>query len=406
MARESNRLNAAKVAKIATPGRYADGNGLWLQVSNSGTKSWIFRYMKHGKARHAGLGPLHAVGLAEARVRAQKARLLLVDGIDPIAEKHARLAAARAAAASSVTFKQAAERYIAAHESSWKNEKHRAQWSSSLESHAYPKIGHLSVSAIAVEHVLQVLEPIWPSKTETASRIRGRIESILDWATVRGLRRGENPARWRGHLDKLLSKRSKVAKVRHHPAMPYADLPGFMAKLRAMEFGSARALELTILCATRTSETLEATWAEFDLKNGVWIIPAERMKGDAQHRVPLSQRAIEILTNLPRVKDEGFVFPGARRKRPLSNMSMLELMRGCPEAAGYVVHGFRSSFRDWAGERTHFPREVIEAALAHRLKDKAEAAYARGDLFDKRRKLLEAWAGYCSAPKRGSLSTT
>jgi len=400
MGRESNRLSAAKVAKLTKPGRYADGNNLWLQISASGTKSWLLRYMKDGKARHAGLGPLHTVSLAEARSRAQKARLLLLDGIDPIAERQSRLAAAKAEAATKVTFRQAAERYVEAYKDSWKNEKHSKQWPNSLERYVYPIFADLAVSGVETRHVLQAIEPIWATKTETASRVRGRIELVLDWATVRGMRKGENPARWRGHLDKILPQRSKVAKVKHHAAMPYDSLPAFMMHLRELNSISARALEFTILTAARTNETIGARWEEFDIKKQIWVIPAERMKADKEHRVPLSPRAIKILKTVPRVKNEIFVFPGARTGCPLSNMSMLELMRGTRGASAFTVHGFRSTFRDWAGERTSFAREIIEAALAHRLKDKAEAAYARGDLLDKRRKLMEAWATYCGMEKR------
>ncbi len=403
MARESNRLSAAKVAKLTAPGRYADGGNLWLQISANGGKSWLLRYMRGGKARHAGLGPLSTVSLAEARNRAQKARLLLLDGIDPIDERNARLAAAKAEAASQVTFKQAAERYVAAYRDSWKNEKHAAQWPSSLARYAYPSFGDLSVSKVETRHVLQAIEPIWLTKTETAARVRGRIEQVLDWATVRSMRRGENPARWRGHLDKILPQRSKVAKVKHHAAMPYDALPTFMARLRAMQFVSAHALELTILCATRTNETIGATWSEFDLEAKVWTIPAERMKADKEHRIPLAARAVEILSALPRIGGEAFVFPGARAGRPLSNMAMLELLRGMDDSASYTVHGFRSSFRDWAGERTNYAREVIESALAHQLKDKAEAAYARGDLLAKRRRLMDAWGAYCTHEAIGSV---
>jgi len=404
MGRESNRLSAAKVAKLTKPGRYADGGNLWLQISANGGKSWLLRYMRGGKARHAGLGPLDIVSLAEARSRAHKARLLLLDGIDPIDEKNARLAAIKAEAASQVNFKQAAERYIGGYRDSWKNEKHAAQWPSSLERYAYPAFGALSVAKVETRHVLQAIEPIWSTKTETASRVRGRIELILDWATVRGMRKGENPARWRGHLDKILPQRSKVSKVKHHAAMPYSAVPAFMAQLRDMDFISARALELTILCATRTNETIAATWPEFDLTAKVWTIPAERMKAGKEHRIPLSARCVDILKAVPRIEGEKFVFPGARAGRPLSNMAMLELMRGTDDAAEFTVHGFRSSFRDWAGEQTSFAREIIETAMAHQLKDKAEAAYARGDLLLKRRKLMEAWSMYLAKPTASNVT--
>lgn len=401
MGREINRLSAVKISKTTKPGRYADGGGLWLQVATSGTKSWLFRYTRHGKARHAGLGPLNTVSLADARAKALQARRMLLEGIDPLEEKQSRRTAAKAQAASAVTFKQAAERYISAFRSSFKNAKHREQWPNSLKAYVYPQFGDVAVSKIETSHVIQALQPIWAAKTETASRIRGRIEAVLDWAKVQGMRKGENPARWKGHLDKLLPPRTKVAKVQHHAAMPYDRLPAFMEALRAMNCLSARALEFTILNACRTGETIGAQWSEIDLANAVWIIPAERTKSDREHRIPLSNRAVEILKALPRIRDETFVFPGSRQGASLSNMAMLELVRGIPSASNYTVHGFRSSYRDFCGEKTNFAREVIEQSLAHRLKDRAEAAYARGDLLLKRRALMDTWAAFCSssAPK-------
>lgn len=402
MARESNRLSAVKVSKLTKPGRYPDGGGLYLQISQSGTKSWLLRYMLHGRARHAGLGPLSLVSLAEARMATLDARRLLRDGRDPIEERKAKLTAAKVEAAGTLTFRQAADRYIEAFQGSWKNEKHRAQWSASLERYAYKSFGDLPVSKIETRHVLQAIEPIWETKTETASRVRGRIEQVLDWAAVRGMRKGENPARWRGHLDKILPQRAKVAKVQHHAAMPIDAVPALMRHLRDMTFLSAKALELTILCATRTGETIGAKWDEFDLAGGVWIIPAERMKASREHRVALSKRAVALLKALPRAKGEAFVFPGTRAGRPISNMAMLMMLRDLPGAGDVTVHGFRSTFRDWAGERTNFPREIIEQALAHRLKDKAEAAYARGDLLEKRRLLMKAWSAFCEQQPIGS----
>lgn len=396
MGRDSNRLSAIKVSKLVAPGRYSDGQNLWLQVSKGGTKSWLFRYMKDGKARHMGLGPLHTVGLAEARDRAQRARLILLDGLDPLQDRRAKRAALKAEAAARVSFKQAAERYIAAHSPSWKNPKHSTQWPNSLETYAYPLIGELGIGTIETRHVMSVIEPIWMSKTETATRVRGRLERILDWARAMGMRSGENPARWRGHLDKLLPARSKVSKVKHHAAMSYRDVPAFLGRLRDVDYISARALELTILCATRTNETIGATWDEIDLVDKIWTIPGTRMKSGRVHRIPLSECALRLLRALPReVGNNAFVFPGARSGAALSNMAMLELLRGTPGASGLTVHGFRSSFREWAGEQTNFARETIEASLAHQLEDKVEAAYMRSDLILKRRKLMEAWASYC-----------
>jgi integrase len=395
-----NKLSAVKVAKLNAPGRYGDGGGLWLQVSCIGertTKSWLFRYMLHGRARQMGLGPLHTVSLAEARERARQARAKLLDGIDPIDARHGQRDQAKAAAAKQITFKDAAERYIAAHRAGWKNEKHGEQWTATLRTYAYPIVGDLSVSAIDTAHLLKIIEPIWTEKTETASRVRGRIESVLDWAKVRGYRSGENPARWRGHLDKLLPAKAKVRKVKHHDAMPYAVVPGFVAELRAADNISALALEFTILTAARTGEVVGARWSEIDFAAKIWTVPPERTKSGREHRVPLTERAVEILASLPREEGNDHVFIGARRGKGLSNMAMLELLRGMVEN-GLTVHGFRSSFRDWAGERTNFPRELAEAALAHVLPDKTEAAYRRGDALEKRRQMMAAWARYCAAP--------
>lgn len=397
MGRESNRLSAIKVSKLSKPGRYADGAGLYLQVSEAGTKSWLFRYMLHGRARNMGLGALHTVTLAEARESARRARQRLLDGTDPLEHRNGERASAMAEKARRVTFKDAADRYLRAHRPGWKNEKHADQWLSTLETYAYPVIGGLAVSSIDTTHILQILEPIWAVKTETATRVRGRIELILDWATARGHRVGENPARWRGHLDKLLPAKSKVAKVRHHPAMAYAHVPAFVADLRENKSISALALELTILCATRTNEVIgvRRDSGEVDLKSKVWTVPGERTKSGREHRIPLSARAIEIFKSAPEIIGNPYYFVGGHHNQHLSNMAMLELLRGMRGPA-LTVHGFRSSFRDWAGEQTNSPREIAEAALAHVLKDKTEAAYRRGDALEKRRKLMDAWAAYCA----------
>lgn len=394
--RSINKLSPAQVAKINKTGRYGDGGGLWLQVSKWGTKAWIFRYMIDGKARQMGLGSVDTFTLKEARERARKTRQLVADGIDPVAAKQADKAARLAEKGKEMTFMDAAEKYITAHRAGWKNAKHSEQWRNTLETYAAPVIGKLNVADIETAHIMKVLEPIWTEKPETASRVRGRIEKVLAWATARGLREGDNPARWRNHLDHMLAPRAKVQKVRHHPAMPYADLPAFMERLRDVDFISARALEFTILTAARTGETIGAKWDEIDIENKVWTVPGDRMKSGREHRVPLSDRALEILNLLPREGD--FVFPGARKGRPLSNMAMLELLRGMEGTEGLTVHGFRSSFRDWAAERTNYPRELAEAALAHVLKDKTEAAYQRGDMLDKRCRLMRDWARYCEAP--------
>jgi integrase len=395
MNRASNRLTAVKVAKVTRPGRYGDGGGLVLQVSRWRTKAWLFRFERNGRERQMGLGPASTLSLAEARERARECRKILLDGRDPIEVRNAERMQRRAETARVVTFKACAEQYIAAHEASWSNQKHREQWKSTLARYAYPIIGDLSVSAIDTALVIKVIEALWATKPETAARLRGRVESVLNWATVRGFRAGDNPARWRGHLDKLLPARGKVKPVKHHAALPYAEIPTFMADLRNRDGISARALELTILTAVRTGEVISARWSEFDVEAKVWTIPAERMKGRREHRVPLSNRAVAILTALPREGDgDGFIFIGARANRPLSNMAMLELMRGL--RSGYVPHGFRSTFRDWAAETTNYQNHIVEMALAHVVGDKVEAAYRRGDLFEKRRRLMGDWARYCS----------
>lgn len=393
--RDSNRLTAMAVSKLKEPGRYADGHGLYLQVSEWGTKSWIFRYTRNGRARHMGLGPLHTLSLADARERARKARQALLDGIDPIDMRTDAKLAAKAEAAKRITFKDAAEKYIAAHRAGWKNPKHADQWEATLRLYAYPMLADLSVADIEIGHITNILEPIWLEKTETASRVRGRVEAVLDWATVRRHRSGDNPARWRGCLDKLLPAKTKVRKVRHMPAMPYGDVAAFIGELLEREGFSSKALQFTIFTACRTAEVTGAQWDEIDFAEKVWTVPGIRTKSGRDHRVPLSKQAVAILQEVPRVKENLFIFPGARDGAGLSSMAMLELLREMRGDA-FTVHGFRSSFRDWCAEQTNYPREIAEAALAHVLKDKTEAAYQRGDLLEKRRKLMEAWAGYCS----------
>lgn len=390
--RAINRLSATFVAKKTEPGRYGDGGGLWLQIGPTGAKSWIFRYQMNGRARQMGLGSVDTFGLKEARERARAARQLVADGVDPIDAKHRKLAAAKAENAKAVTFDEAARRYIEAHQAGWKNQKHGAQWAATLKEYASPTIGALPVALIDTAHVMTILEPIWATKTETASRVRGRIEAVLDWSKARHYRDGENPARWRGHLDKLLPARSRVAKVRHHAALSYADLPAFAARIRANPFVSARALEFLVLTAARTGESIGAQWSEIDLDAALWTVPAERMKGGREHRVPLCDRAVSILNALPR--DGAFVFPGGRKGKPLSNMAMLQLLRGMEGCENLTVHGFRSAFRDWVAEQTSFSGEVAEAALAHTIGDKVEAAYRRGDALEKRRELMAAWCAF------------
>jgi integrase len=345
------------------------------------------------KSHDMGLGSLSLVGLREARERSlQQRRSLRLDGIDPIEKRRAARQAAMIEAASAMTFKDCAEAYIAAHKAGWKNPKHAAQWPSTLGTYVYPIFGALPVQAVDVGLVTKAIEPIWAKKPETASRVRGRIESVLDWAKARGYRQGENPARWKGHLDHLLPARRKVAVVEHHAALPYAELPAFMADLCQREGTAARALEFAILTAARTGEVLGARWSEIDLEARLWTVPAGRMKAAREHRVPLSQAAISLLGQLEQQGD--LVFPGQRRGRPLSDMALLMLLRRM-ERGDLTAHGFRSTFSDWAAEQTNTPSEVREMALAHTVSDKVEAAYRRGDLFDKRRELAEAWAQYC-----------
>lgn len=399
--RQVNKLSTAKVASLSKRGLYADGLGLYLQVAEGGTKSWLFRFMKDGRARKMGLGPVHTVTLAMAREKATEARRRLLDGIDPIEARKEARQAARIEAAKALTFRECAEKYIAAHSAGWKNAKHAAQWTATLKTYAYPHFGDLPVASIDVGLVLKAVEPIWNIKTETASRVRGRIESVLDWATARRYRTGENPARWRGHLDHLLPARRDVSKVKHHAALPYADVGSFIATIREMEGGASRALEFTILTAARTNEVVKATWQEIDIDARMWVIPAERMKAGREHRVPLSDRVIEILESLPRENGSNFVFIGDRGGKPLSNMAMLMMLRRM-KRDDLTVHGFRSTFRDWAAEQTAYPNEMVEMALAHAVSDKTEAAYRRGDMLERRRRLMQDWSAFCDLPAHGA----
>lgn len=408
MARTVNNLSAVQVTKLIRPGTYGDGGGLYLQVAERKaggvTKSWLFRFMISGKARYMGLGSLNDFTLKEARERARAQRQMLADGKDPITERNEhrkRLqeeqSSRDAEQAKRVTFAQASQRYIKAHEAGWRNAKHADQWTNTLATYADPVIGHLAVSKVDTAHVMQILEPIWTTKPETASRVRGRVEAVLNWASARRYRSGENPARWKGHLDKLLPARSKVRKVKHYAAMAFAELPDFMGRLSGNASISARALEFTILTAVRTSEAIGATETEFDRTTRVWTIPGERTKSGRPHRVPLSDRAMAVLAAVPHEDASPFLFPGARPGKALSNMAMLELLRG--EQAGLTVHGFRSTFRDWAAECTNFPRELAEAALAHVVGDETERAYRRGDALEKRRKLMQAWGRFVTTLK-------
>jgi integrase len=403
MVRQINRLTALRVEKQRKPGLYPDGNGVYLQVTlgadDSPRKSWLFRFRMQGRReRRMGLGAFPDVSLQEARDKASGARKLCKDGIDPVEARKAERAKAELADARSMTFNQCAKAYITAHRAGWRNVKHAAQWTNTLEAYASPIFGTLPVQAIDVGLVTKALEPIWSTKPETASRVRGRIEAVLDWAKVRGYRNGENPARWRGHLDHLLPPRTKVRKVEHHAALPYREVSAFIAALREREALAARALEFAILTAARTSEVINARWDEIDLEARVWTVPAERMKAGREHRVPLSDAAVGILKRMQEIRQNDYIFPGERRAM-LSNMAFLMLLRRM-DHADLTTHGFRSTFRTWAAECTRYAREIAEAALAHVVGDATEQAYQRGDMFDKRRKLMDAWATYCTKPAR------
>ncbi|NTY41299.1 tyrosine-type recombinase/integrase [Burkholderia diffusa] len=408
MSRPIKKLSAVKVRQEKTPGYYADGGGLYLQVSKSGTKSWIFRYSrndvltKNGKRKHTdiGLGSYLGVSLEVAREKADGMRRAIANGEDPLAMRQAD----RARIAAKMTFTECATAYIEAHKHGWKNEKHVDQWTNTLATYAGPFIGKKDVALVDTHDVMRVLEPIWTEKNETASRVRGRLEKVLAWATTRGLRSGENPARWKGHLDTLLAKPSAVQKEEHHAALPYDELGEFMERVRAMEGVAARALEFGILNASRTSEIIGAHWGEIDLDAKLWMIPGERMKMKKEHRVPLSKRAVSILREMESVRHGDFVFPGMREGSGLSNMSLLAVLKrmGRPDL---TVHGFRSTFRDWAAECTNFPRELAEKALAHAVRSEVEAAYQRGDLLAKRGKMMDAWAAYCSKKRESGTVT-
>ncbi len=383
--------------RITQPGMYPDGAGLYLQVTHQDARSWIFRYSLRGKAREMGLGSLVTFSLAEARERAKEARQLLTDGIDPIEAREARKAAALVVAAKgSETFSWCALAYIDAHRSGWRNAKHAEQWTNTLACYVEPICGPLPVAAINTAIVTRILEPIWTKKPETASRVRGRIEAVLDWATARGFRQGDNPARWRGHLDKLLPARGKVRRVKHHAALPYAELPGSMRELTQQEGEGARALEfLILLTAARPARWIGAPRRlRIIRRETLWKVPGSRTKSGREHRVPLSTAAMALLGD---GRDpEAFIFGGAKGQG-LSNMALLALLRRMGRD-DLTAHGFRSTFRDWAAEQTNYPREAAEMALAHAVGDKVEAAYRRGDLFEKRRRLMDEWARYCGLP--------
>lgn len=388
-----NKLTAIGVAKLNEPGRHGDGGGLYLAIGPTGGKSWVFRFKVDGRERAMGLGPFPDVSLAEARAKAAECRRLRADGQDPLDRRNAEHEQRQLAQRGQTSFKECAEAFIELHEATWKNAKHRQQWRNSLSTYVYPRIGSMSVARIDVPAVLSVLEPVWLMRPETASRLRGRIEAIMDWAKVKKMREGENPATWKGNLVHALPAKSKVKQVTHHAALAYRDLPEFLAKLTNGTKSSRLALQFLILTAARTGEVIGARWSEIDLSSGTWVIPGDRMKAGREHRVPLSDPAKYVLAKARQIcRGSDYVFPGSRIAQPLSDMAMLQLLRKLHP--GVTAHGFRSSFRDWAAEETSFPNEVVEMALAHTIENKVEAAYRRGDLFAKRRELMTAWAKF------------
>jgi len=412
MARLYNRLSALAVQKLRTPGRHPDGGGLYLQITPTGGKSWIFRYRHLGRERQMGLGPVQFVPLADARQLAYEARRQRHEGQDPLSVQNTRRAEQRAEQRQGVTFREAMIAYIEINKAAWRNEKHIQQWRNTLEAYAAPRLGGKRLADIETQDVLDILKPIWLTKTETASRLRGRIEAVLNWGAAQGMRQGENPARWKGHLEMILPAKSRVAKVRPHPALPYEDLPAFMARMETQDGVGVSALRFTILTAARTGEVIGADWSEIDLANRVWAIPASRMKAGRAHRVPLSPAAMAILEAQRQAwfriearrhrkllapgqtEPIGPVFWGRLAGKPLSNMALLAVLRRMGRD-DLTTHGFRSSFRDWAAEETDFPSQVVEMALAHAIGNRVEAAYRRGDLLEKRKGLMDAWALAC-----------
>lgn len=390
-------MGALEVSRIARRGMNFVGGvaGLGLNVNTGGSRSWVFRARVAGVRRDMGLGGYPDVTLAQARELARVARAKIRAGVDPIEEARAARSALIAARMSAVSFSKATEQYLEAHEAGWSNPKHRQQWENTLTTYAAPKIGQMLVRDIELPHVLSVLEPIWREKTETASRLRGRMESVLDWASARGYRSGPNPARWKGHLDKLLPAPGRIAKTDHHRSLPHEDMPTFFAALRQQDGSGARALEFAILTAARSGEARGATWEEFDLTAGKWVIPASRMKAKKEHRVALSAQAVALLKAQQELRASDFVFPSPKEDGMLSDMTLTAVLRRMKVDA--VPHGFRSTFRNWAAETTNYPREIAELALAHTVGSEVERAYMRSDLFEKRRALMQDWADFMSS---------
>jgi integrase len=396
MAKLARELTALEISRLNTPGHHAVGGvaGLYLYVNDASARSWVLRVMVGLKRRHIGLGGYPTVTLAQAKESARQFRNEVSKGNDPIQQRNEEVSRLRAQQSSAITFEQSAEGYLVAHGDSWKNAKHRAQWANTLSTYAYPFIGKVLVRDIEVEHVLTILTPIWKTKNETASRVRGRIETVLDWASARNYRSKENPARWKGLLDKLLPAPSKVKVVEHYKAMPIDEAPGFVTRLRMQEGMAALALEFAILCAARSGEVRGARWSEIDMQTCLWTIPKERMKAGKEHRVPLNAQAMEILAAIPNIDPIGLIFI-APKGGALSDMTLTALMRRMKVDA--VPHGFRSTFRDWVSERTNYPRELAEQALAHSIESKVEAAYRRGDVLEKRRIMMVEWGRFLSS---------
>lgn len=413
MARSAKKLSAIQVKNLSKTGRHADGEGLYLNIARGGSKSWVFLWMKDRRRREMGLGPYPSVSLSEARERADVARKVVAAGGDPLSQRDTE---------APKSFGEVADLFLESMEGSWKNQKHREQWRYTLsrkraEDDSLVRDGYclnlidLPVAAVDTNDVLKALTPIWQEKAETASRLRGRIERVLDYAKVKGWREGENPALWRGHLKNALPTRAKLQRG-HHAAMPYADVPNFFASLKQREAVSADGLAFLLLTASRSGEVINAKWPEVDFEREVWTVPPDRMKAGKEHRVPLSPPAVEILKRMLEIRDSDWIFPGAKRDRPQSPMAFTMLLRRM-ELGHFTPHGFRSSFRDWVGDETTFPRELAEAALAHTVGDETERAYRRSDALARRRKLMEAWASYCTSrdnvtalPHQGELQAT
>ncbi len=398
--RAINKLSVAAVGRLRKKGVYSDGGNLFLQVSATGTKSWVFIYRQRGEGtqRWVGIGPLITVSIAEARKRAQVMRMMLLDGIDPRRAKQTEKARRASESVNTITFAAAAEKYVKLHSPAWKNAKHVEQWENTLETYASAEFGRLAVRDVTVQHVLRVLEPIWVEKHETAMRLRGRIESVLDWAAGKGYREGANPARWKGNLQAHLPNISRKKRIKHFAAMSVDDLSAFMAELRARDGAAARCLEFTVLTSVRSGEARGARWGEIDLEARLWTIPKERTKTQSEHLVPLGARACEILNGM--AHREGLVFAGRKKGAELSDATLLKVLRTLRSEGDLTVHGFRSTFKDWASERTNFAREVSEMALGHAISNAVEAAYRRGALLVKRRALATQWEAFCaSAPK-------